>query len=45
MPRGREGHQAHVVRGEILVCDSLDPTMTFVAPLAAAIVEALTRLP
>ena len=27
------------VRGEILVCDSLDPTMTFVAPLAAAIVE------
>jgi pyruvate,water dikinase len=26
-------------RGEILVCDSLDPTMTFVAPLAAAIVE------
>jgi len=27
------------VSGEILVCDSLDPTMTFVAPLAAAIVE------
>ena len=27
------------VGGEILVCDSLDPTMTFVAPLAAAIVE------
>ena len=27
------------IRGEILVCDSLDPTMTFVAPLAAAIVE------
>jgi len=26
-------------RGEVLVCDSLDPTMTFVAPLAAAIVE------
>lgn len=25
--------------GEILVCDSLDPTMTFVAPLAAAIIE------
>ena len=25
--------------GEILVCDSLDPTMTFVAPLASAIVE------
>jgi pyruvate,water dikinase len=27
------------VSGEILVCDSLDPTMTFVAPLASAIVE------
>ena len=27
------------VSGEILVCDSLDPTMTFVATLAAAIVE------
>jgi pyruvate,water dikinase len=26
-------------RAEVLVCDSLDPTMTFVAPLAAAIVE------
>jgi pyruvate,water dikinase len=25
--------------GEVLVCDALDPTMTFVAPLAAAIVE------
>ncbi len=25
--------------GEILVCDSLDPTMTFVAPLASALVE------
>ncbi len=25
--------------GEILVCDSLDPTMTFVAPLVSAIVE------
>ena len=25
--------------GEILVCDSLDPTMTFVGPLASAIVE------
>ncbi len=25
--------------GEILVCDSLDPSMTFVTPLAAAIVE------
>jgi pyruvate,water dikinase len=25
--------------GEVLVCDSLDPTMTFVAPLASAIVE------
>jgi pyruvate,water dikinase len=26
-------------RGEILVCDALDPAMTFVAPLASAIVE------
>jgi pyruvate,water dikinase len=26
-------------RGEVLVCDSLDPSMTFVAPLAAAVVE------
>lgn len=25
--------------GEVLVCDSLDPTMTFVVPLACAIVE------
>lgn len=26
-------------KGEVLVCDSLDPNMTFVAPLCAAIVE------
>ncbi|MBN2552058.1 MAG: hypothetical protein JXB06_04785 [Spirochaetales bacterium] len=26
-------------KGEILVCDAIDPAMTFVAPLAAAIVE------
>ncbi len=26
-------------KGEILVCDALDPAMTFVAPLAAGIVE------
>jgi phosphoenolpyruvate synthase/pyruvate phosphate dikinase len=26
-------------RGEVLVCDSLDPNMTFVAPLCSAIVE------
>lgn len=25
--------------GEVLVCDALEPTMTFVAPLAAAVVE------
>jgi pyruvate,water dikinase len=25
--------------GEILVCDAIDPTMTFVAPLAAGVVE------
>lgn len=35
----REDDLYAFVRGEILVCDSLDPTMTFVAPLAAAIVE------
>ena len=28
-----------VEKGEILVCDSIDPNMTFVIPLAAAIVE------
>ncbi len=26
-------------RGEILVCDAVDPTMTFIVPLAAAVVE------
>ena len=26
-------------RGEVLVCDAIDPAMTVVAPLAAAIVE------
>ncbi|NIQ97406.1 MAG: hypothetical protein GWO11_02740 [Desulfuromonadales bacterium] len=26
-------------RGEVLVCDAVDPTMTFVVPMAAAIVE------
>jgi pyruvate,water dikinase len=26
-------------KGEVLVCDALDPNMTFVAPLASAIVE------
>jgi pyruvate,water dikinase len=25
--------------GEVMVCDAIDPTMTFVVPLAAAIVE------
>lgn len=30
---------AHFRQGEILVIDSIDPTMTFFAPLAAAIVE------
>lgn len=28
-----------VKKGEILVCDAIDPAMTFVAPLVAAIVE------
>jgi rifampicin phosphotransferase len=33
-------HQLGEVRhGEILVCDAIDPNMTFVVPLAAAIVE------
>lgn len=35
---GREDLDAFEA-GEILVCDSLDPTMTFVVPLAEAIVE------
>ena len=30
---------AHFKSGEILVCDAVDPNMTFVVPLAAAIVE------
>jgi pyruvate,water dikinase len=34
-----EGDLYAFARGEILVCDSLDPTMTFTAPLAAAGVE------
>jgi pyruvate,water dikinase len=34
-----EGDLYAFARGEILVCDSLDPTMTFIAPLAAAVVE------
>ena len=47
--RGLASGRARVVRkpeqlfdlqkGEILVCDAIDPAMTFVAPLAAAIVE------
>lgn len=36
---GTERELAHFRAGEVLVCDALDPTMTFVAPLAAAIVE------
>ena len=28
-----------VRRGEVLVCDAIDPNMTFVVPLAAGIVE------
>jgi phosphohistidine swiveling domain-containing protein len=30
---------AHFKRGEIIVCDGVDPNMTFVMPLAAGIVE------
>jgi pyruvate,water dikinase len=26
-------------RGEVLVCDAIEPNMTFLAPLAAAIIE------
>ena len=33
------GELADFQRGEILVCDAVDPVMTVVAPLAAAIVE------
>ncbi|MBI9086845.1 MAG: hypothetical protein JEZ11_24835 [Desulfobacterales bacterium] len=32
-------HLADFRSGEVLVCDSVDPNMTFVVPLAAAIVE------
>jgi pyruvate,water dikinase len=30
---------AHFKHGEVLVCDAVDPNMTFVVPLAAAVVE------
>jgi pyruvate,water dikinase len=30
---------AHFAAGEVLVCDAVDPNMTFVVPLAAAVVE------
>lgn len=33
------GDLAAFQHGEILVCDAVDPTMTFVVPLAAAVVE------
>lgn len=29
----------HFKKGEVLICDSLDPNMTFIVPLASAIVE------
>jgi len=29
----------HFKKGEILICDSLDPNMTFIVPLASAIIE------
>ncbi len=35
----RRGDLFDLREGEVLVCDSVDPAMTFVAPLAAAIVE------
>ncbi len=34
-----ENELGHFKSGEILVCDAIDPAMTFVVPLAAAIVE------
>jgi pyruvate,water dikinase len=32
-------HLAHFEHGDILVCDAVDPNMTFVVPLAAGVVE------
>lgn len=29
----------HFKKGEVLICDSLDPNMTFIVPLASAIIE------
>lgn len=33
------GDLAHIQKGDVLVCDAIEPNMTFVVPLAAAIVE------
>ena len=33
------GDLAHFKKGEVLVCDAVDPNMTFVVPLAAGVVE------
>ena len=33
------GDLAHFQKGEVLVCDAIDPNMTFVVPLAAGVVE------
>ncbi len=35
----QSGDLMHFQKGEVLVIDSIDPTMTFFAPLAAAIIE------
>jgi pyruvate,water dikinase len=35
----RHADLADFAQGEILVCDAVDPNMTFVVPLAAAVVE------
>jgi phosphoenolpyruvate synthase/pyruvate phosphate dikinase len=35
----KHGDLTHFKHGEVLVCDAVDPNITFVAPLAAAVVE------
>ncbi len=35
----REEDLAEFVTGEVLICDAIDPTMTFVVPMASAVVE------
>jgi pyruvate,water dikinase len=35
----KHGDLTHFKHGEVLVCDAVDPNITFVVPLAAAVVE------